>query len=704
MLVLLCIQAYCELALPNYTSDIMDVGLQQGGIEDAVLDTVYADSLAALEMLMTDGEVQTVEGAYGAADEDGIRTLREDADEDALNEILLIPESVLYTLSTSDEYDDVIAELEAAVAAGETPGNDALAVISALQDELSEMTDTYLTQLAVYYVSDEYEAQGVDMDSLRSSYLWKLGGKMLLVACVMMAVSILTGFLSSLVSSKIGRTLRKQVIAKVMTFTSTEMEKFSTASLITRCTNDIQQVQQVPVMLVRTVIYAPILSAGGIVMVVRTSSGMNWIIVLGVIILAACVGVLFGIAMPKFKQMQIMVDRLNLISRELLTGIMPIRAFSREKYEEQRFEKANQDLYKTQLFTNRTMTFMNPVMSFVMNGISVLIVWVGAHRVNAGAMQVGDMTAFITYSMVIVMGFLQIAMVCMQVPRAGIAANRIMEVIRTEVPLHDPEENRDEEIKDAKGEVAFHDVTFCYPGADEPAIEHISFTAEPGKTTAVIGSTGCGKSTLINLIPRFYDVTEGSITLDGVDIRELSQHRLRELLGYVPQKGVLFYGSIESNLKYAGEKVTDADMVRAAEIAQAADFIGEKPKGYQAHISQGGSNVSGGQKQRLSIARAVAAHPKVYLFDDTFSALDYKTDLALRRALAEQTGDSTVIIVAQRISTILHADQIIVLEDGKISGRGTHEELLASCAAYQEIARSQLSQAELEGALKGGMA
>ena len=702
ILVLLCIQAYCDLALPTYTSDILNVGLQQGGIEDAVLDTVQEDSLSQLELFMTDEEAEFVEASYSEADEEGIRTLLDDVDEEELNEILLIPECVIYTLSSDEEYAEVLDQLSMAFAMGALTRDDIQEQLAAVLSQMEDLTDTYLSQIAVYYVSAEYEAQGMDMDAIRNNYLWSIGGRMLLMACGMMAVSILTGLLASIVSSKIGQSLRQQLYEKVMAFTSAEMERFSTASLITRCTNDIQQVQMVSVMLLRMVLYAPILAIGGVIMVAQTAPGMSWVIVLAVAILLVCVIILFTVAMPKFKIMQSKVDRLNLVSRELLTGIMPIRAFSREKHEEERFDEANTDLYRTQLFTNRTMTFMSPVMMFVMNGISVLIVWVGAHGVDEGTMQVGDLTAFITYSMVIVMGFLMIAMVSIMLPRAGVAADRIVEVLNTPITLKDPEQNRDGEAQ--QGVLEFHDVSFCYPGADEPAIEHITFTAEPGKTTAIIGSTGCGKSTLLNLIPRFYDVTEGSITLDGIDIRELSQHRLRELLGYVPQKGVLFSGTIESNLKYGGEQITDSDMTEAAEIAQAVEFISTKPEQYKSPIAQGGTNVSGGQKQRLSIARAIAKHPKVYLFDDSFSALDYKTDLALRQALTAKTADAAVIIVAQRISTILHADQILVLDEGKIVGRGTHEELMETCATYQEIARSQLSDAELAGTAKGGKA
>ncbi|MCD8144890.1 MAG: ABC transporter ATP-binding protein/permease [Oscillospiraceae bacterium] len=709
ILVLLCIQAYCDLALPSYTSDILNVGLQQNGIEDAVPDTIQEDSLATLELFLSDEDAAVVDGWYSQADENGIRTLASEAANDneirsELNDLLMVPECIVYEMSSSEDTAATLEQLQTAISSGMMTKEQLQEQMASAMDELEDMTDTYLSQIAVYYVSAEYEAQGVNMNALRNSYLWSIGLKMLAMALVMMAVSILTDLLASVVASKIGRGLRQAIYEKVMAFTNAEMEQFSTASLITRSTNDIQQVQMVTVMLLRMVAYAPILAIAGIIKVVQTAAGMGWIIVLAVVVLAACMGILFGIAMPKFRQIQKKVDRLNLIARELLTGIMPIRAFSREKHEEARFEEANHDLYKTQLFTNRTMTFMTPVMMFVMNGVSVLIIWVGAHYVDAGTMQVGDMTAFITYSMVIVMGFMMIGMISIMLPRAAVAADRIVEVIETPVTLSDPDQPQDAALSNANGVLAFNDVSFCYPGADEPAIEHITFTAEPGKTTAIIGSTGCGKSTLLNLIPRFYDVTEGSITLDGVDIRQISQHRLRELLGYVPQKGVLFSGTIESNLKYGGPQITDQDMTQAADIAQATEFISGKAEGYQAPIAQGGSNVSGGQKQRLSIARAIAKHPKVFLFDDSFSALDYKTDLTLRKALATQTRDASVIIVAQRISTILHADQIIVLDEGKIVGMGTHEELLNSCGTYQEIARSQLSDAELAGIQKGGEA
>lgn len=692
ILLLLVVQAYCELALPGYTSDLLNVGLQQGGIEDAVLKTVRQDSLATLELFMPQSDVEVIEQAYGEPDEQGIRALSGDADTAAVNGILLMPECMVYQMSENPEIsleqieqnEQLLAQMEETIAG------------------MGDVPDTYLNQIATSYVTQEYEAQGVDMDALRSGYLWSVGGKMLFVSLIMLAASALVGLLAAVTSAKVGQNLREGIYGKVMSFTNAEMERFSTASLITRSTNDIQQIQMVVVMLLRMVAYAPILAIGGILKVMDTGSEMSWIIVLAVVVLSASVGILMGIAYPKFKKMQSLVDRLNLVSRELLTGIMPIRAFSREKHEEQRFDKANRDLYETQLFTNRAMAFMMPIMMFVMNAISVLIVWVGAKYVDLGTVQVGDLTAFITYAMVIVMSFLIISFVAIMLPRAGVAADRIVEVLDMEVTLKDADEVEDEKVANAAGKITFSDVSFKYPGADECAVEHISFTAEPGRTTAIIGSTGCGKSTVLNLIPRFYDVTEGAVLLDDVDIRKISQKRLRELLGYVPQKGMLFSGTVETNLKYAGEDITDEDMKEAAAIAQAEEFISSKPKGYDTVIAQSGTNVSGGQRQRLAIARAIAKHPKVFLFDDSFSALDYKTDLALRNALAEKTKDATVIIVAQRIATILHADQIVVLDDGKIAGIGTHSELLRTCKTYQEIASSQLSEAELSESMEGG--
>lgn len=700
----LVVQAYCDLALPTYTSDILNVGLQQGGIADGVMDTVQADSLETLELFMSDADVQTVEQAYSKPNASGIRTVQADIDHEKVNDALLKPEAMVYQLQNNSKAKVSLDQIQMAVSAGMMTKDQLISQMNEAFSKMGDLTDTYLTEIAVNYVSAEYQAQGIDLNHVRNTYLFTVGGKMLLMAIVMAIAAILVGLIASITSSKVGRDLRASIYEKVMHFTDAEMEKFSTASLITRSTNDIQQIQMVSVMLLRMVLYAPIVAIGGIIMVIKTGSSMGWTIVLAVVVMMACVGTLTGIAMPKFKIMQKLVDRLNLVSREMLTGIMPIRAFSREKHEEQRFDEANQNLYKTQLFTNRTMTFMMPVMMFVMNGISVLIVWVGGHGVDAGTMQVGDLTAFITYSMVIVMGFLMLTMISIMLPRAGVAADRIMEVLDMPISLSDPERPKDAALAQPKGYVTFQDVSFTYPDADEPALSHISFTAEPGKTTAIIGSTGCGKSTIVRLIPRFFDVTEGSIKIDGVDVREMTQHKLRSLMGYVPQKGTLFSGTIESNLKYGGEDISDEDMHQAADIAQATEFIDSKVDRYDSLIAQGGTNVSGGQKQRLSIARAIAKHPKIFLFDDSFSALDYKTDLTLRKELAKQTADATVIIVAQRISTILHADNILVLDEGKIVGSGTHEELLASCETYQEIAKSQLSEAELAGVEKGGRA
>ena len=701
IVLLLIIQAYCDLALPSYTSDLLNVGLQQGGIEDVIPETVRPESLELLKLFMADADAGAVEVAYGPP-QDGVRKLKKDAEREALNSILLIPESAVLQLSSSPEGQEMLGQLTAGVASGAITKDEIRQQLSGAVSQIEGLTDMYLEQVAVVYVSAELRAQEADMDGIRNAYLLRVDGYMLLMALVMALVSVATGFISARASAGIGRDLRERLYSKVMGFTSAEIEKFSTASLITRCTNDIQQVQMLIVILLRMVTYAPILAVAGVIKVIGTGSGMGWIIVAAVIALAVCIAVLFAVAYPKLRVMQQLVDRLNLVSRELLTGVMPIRAFRRQKHEEERFDRANTELMRTQLFTNRVMTFMSPVLMLIMNGVSVLIVWVGGHGVDSGTIQVGDLTAFITYSMVIIMGFLMLSMVSIMLPRAGVAADRIQEVLDTEISLTDPAAPRDRKLSQCRGVLEFDDVTFAYPGADDPVLEHISFTAEPGKTTAIIGSTGCGKSTLIHLIPRFYDVTGGRITLDGVDIRDISQKRLRDLVGYVPQRGILFSGTIESNLKYAGDTVTDSDMREAAEIAQATEFITAKEEGYNSPIAQNGSNVSGGQRQRLSIARAIAKHPGIFLFDDTFSALDYKTDAALRGALAKHVANATVIIVAQRISTILNADQILVMEEGRIVGRGTHQGLLETCETYMEIARGQLSEAEIASALKGG--
>ena len=708
---LLVVQAYCDLSLPDYTSKIVDTGIQQGGIESPVPETVRDTTLQALELLMTEDDAALAEQWYSAPDADGVRTLSHDATA-AMSELenaFATPDVVLYMAAaqnaataagttdtvTPTSYDlDAVATQFAAMA--QAPGaremlQAQLADAAAPQDD--SVADSLSSQ-AMLLVALEYDAQGIAHD-VQMSYLLRTGGQMLALTLLMVAVAIAVGFIASRVSAAIGRDLRRDVFKTVVGYSNAEIEKFSTASLITRTTNDIQQVQFTCVILLRMVAYAPILGIGGILHVASGNTGLEWIIFVAVAALLVLITVLMNVAMPKFKQMQTLVDRLNLVSREILTGIMPIRAFSREKFEEERFDKANTDLMKTQLFTNRTMVAMMPFMTLIMNGTSLLIVWFGGKAMDLGNMQVGEMIAFITYTMQIVMSFLMLSMVAVMLPRAGVAADRIDEVIKTPAAIHDPAAPKALPEGGTKGVVAFNDVSFRYPGSDEDALEHISFTAKPGQTTAIIGSTGCGKSTLLNLIPRFYDVSEGSVTIDGVDVRDMSQAQLHDQLGYVPQKGVLFSGTIDSNLKFGGDHITDADVRGAAEIAQATEFISAKPEGYNAPIAQGGSNVSGGQKQRLSIARAIAKHPQIYLFDDSFSALDYKTDVALRRALKTQTDNATVIIVAQRISTVLHANQILVLDEGRIVGKGTHAQLMESCPEYQEIARSQLSQKEL---------
>ena len=733
---LLFVQAYCDLALPDYTSKIVDTGIQQGGIESPLPQTVRKSTLDALSLLMNEEDAQKLQNAYQYyLQDDGVLQLRTDLTKDertALEEAVTTPDIVLYmaaaqaantpagqnmmgmtglaempSVSTDTETKTIAptaADLDTVcgqfAAMSQMPGFDRSALQKQLNSAMSQLDSTMLENMksqSLLLVQLEYEAQGVARD-VQMRYLFRVGGQMLALTLLMVAVAVAVGFLASRVSAAIGRDLRRETFSSVIGFSNAEIENFSTASLITRTTNDIQQVQFVCVILLRMVAYAPILGIGGVLHVVGSSTGLSWIVVLDVGLLLLLLIFLMNVAMPKFKVMQQLVDRLNLVSREILTGIMPVRAFSREKFEEQRFDKANRELMGTQLFTNRAMVAMMPFMTLIMNGTSLLIVWFGGKAMDAGTMQVGEMIAFITYTMQIVMSFLMLAMVAVMLPRAGVAAERIDEVIRTKATIHDPGEAAAKTAQahtDWQGVVQFEDVSFRYPGADSDALEHISFTAKPGETTAIIGSTGCGKSTLLNLIPRFYDVTGGKVTVDGIDVREMPQAQLHDLLGYVPQKGVLFSGTIASNLKFGGEAITDAQVQKAAAIAQATDFIEAKPEGYQSPIAQGGSNVSGGQKQRLSIARAIAKDPKVYLFDDSFSALDYKTDVTLRRALKAQTDNATVIIVAQRISTVLHANQILVLDEGRLVGKGTHAQLMASCPEYQEIARSQLSQKEL---------
>ena len=717
---LLFVQAYCDLSLPDYTSKIVDTGIQQGGIESPLPETVRQSTLDALSLLMGEEDADALQNAYGYYLQDnGVLKLRSDltdAERTALEEAVTTPDIVLYMAAAQNANAPAGDEAEAMTAAPTAEDLDAVCgqfaamaqmpgfsremiqqQLASAMEQVDETTLSSMASQATLLVSLEYEAQGVSHD-VQMAYLFRVGGQMLALTLLMVVVAILVGLIASRVSASIGRELRRETFSSVIHFSNAEIENFSTASLITRTTNDIQQVQFTCVILLRMVAYAPILGIGGVMHVTQGNTGLAWIIVLDVAALLLLITVLMSVAMPKFKIMQTLVDKLNLVSREILTGVMPVRAFSRESFEEKRFDAASRELMGTQLFTNRAMVAMMPFMTLIMNGTSLLIVWFGGKAMDAGNMQVGEMIAFITYTMQIVMSFLMLAMVAVMLPRAGVAADRIDEVCRTKASIHDPDAATAKpalEKKDWDGVVRFEDVSFRFPGADSDALEHISFTANPGETTAIIGSTGCGKSSLLNLIPRFYDVTGGRVTIDGIDVREMPQEQLHSLLGYVPQKGVLFSGTIESNLKFGGAQITDAGMKKAASIAQATEFIDAKPAGYASPIAQGGSNVSGGQKQRLSIARAIAKEPKIYLFDDSFSALDYKTDVTLRRALKEETDNATVIIVAQRISTVLHANQILVLDDGRLVGKGTHAQLMATCPEYQEIARSQLSQKEL---------
>ena len=693
--VLLICQASCDLTLPQFTSDLVDIGIQQNGIAHAAPAEMRETTMEDLSLFLTDEEQALVSSCYEMSGDRWVRTTDDEDTLEQLDDALSMPMVMLDTLRSSDQIDR--DTLYADIASGEITREHLLGAESQMESQLSDMGGSTITQRAILFTQKEYEALGYDLHEMQMHYLLTTGGKMLALSLVMVAAAILVGLIASRTAAELAMHLRERLFTRVVSFGNEEMTRFSTASLITRSTNDIQQVQMVIVMLLRIVLYAPILGIGGVLRVMRTETGMTWIIAAAVAAVMALVAVLMGVAMPRFRKMQALIDRLNLVAREILTGLPVIRAFSREKHEQARFDAANTDLMRTQMFTNRVMTFMMPCMMLIMNLVTVGIVWFGAHGVELGNMQVGDMMAFITYTMQIIMSFLMISMISIMLPRAGVAADRINEVLATEPRIRDKAKVKDDKLTTCRGEVRFEDVSFRYPDADADVLEHISFTAKPGQTTAIIGSTGAGKSSLLNLIPRFFDVSYGRITIDGIDIRDLSLHRLHEVLGYVPQKGVLFSGDIESNLKFGGADITDEQMEQAAEIAQAAEFIASKPDGYQAPIAQGGTNVSGGQKQRLSIARAIAKNPKIYLFDDSFSALDYKTDAALRRALAERVHDATTIIVAQRISTILHAEQIIVLDEGKVAGIGTHEELMQTCATYQEIARSQLSDKELGG-------
>ena len=699
---LLFLQAYCDLSLPDYTSKIINVGIQQKGIEDGVPEKIRESSLKNLELFMSGEDITDISNAY--RQEDGIYVLHDDItkeERENLNEIFCKPMLMLSGFSSDSEESEAMRS-QMGIPEGADPAEvmaqlppEALAGMTEEMDKkLTEMPESIMTQAAVSFVYEEYEDMGEDVDAIQMKYLLVSGGKMLLMAFIIMMAAISVTFLSARVAASLGHDLRNSVYRKVMSFSSREYHKFSTASLITRSTNDVQQVQMVMAMMFRIVLYAPILGIGGVIRVLNTDASMTWILGVAVVLILAVIILLFMIAMPKFTKLQTLIDKLNLVSREILTGIPVIRAFSREKHEEERFEEANKTLTKTNLFVNRCMTFMMPVMMLIMNGVSVLIIYSGSHAVDNGTMQVGNVMAFIQYAMQIIMSFLMITAMSIMLPRANVAALRIDEILKTEVSIKDPEDP-EHPHKEERGTVEFNHVSFAYPEAGENVLTDIHFKAEKGETVAIIGSTGSGKSTLVNLIPRFYDVTEGSVSIDGVDVRDMSQKELRDCLGYVPQKGVLFSGTIDSNIRYGKTDISEEEVKTAARIAQAQDFIEEKPKGYHSPIAQGGTNVSGGQKQRLSIARAIAKKPEIFIFDDSFSALDFKTDSRLRGALKEHTKDATTIIVAQRISTILHADRIIVLDDGHMAGMGTHAELMKNCEVYRQIAMSQLSEEEL---------
>lgn len=732
IIVLLLVQALCDISLPDYTSKIVNVGIQQGGIENAVPEVIKENELKRLLMFVDDNKRDTVEDSYtlvksgDTSDEkydeyvekypeletENVYVLNKIDKEknEELNEILGKPEMALLAIEKDGEESKKIKEgilkMMPPQAAMVMKDKSLIEIMEAMQKEqldsmkkemfkkFDSMPESIITQSAIAYVNNEYKSIGIDMDNLQSKYILKSGAQMLGIAILSMFVTIIVTFLAAKVAATLGKTLRNNVYEKVMSFSNEEMKKFSTASLITRSTNDIQQIQMMMVMILRFIFYAPMMAMMGIFKVINTNVSMSWIIAVAVICIVFLLGIIFTFVMPKFKLVQKLVDKLNLVSREIITGIMPIRAFSNQKHEEERFEKANGDLTRVNIFVNRIMSCMMPAMMLVMNLIAVLIVYKGTYSIDAGTMQVGDMMAFIQYTMQIIMSFLVIGMMSVMIPRASVSAGRICEVIETEPTIEDPESAK-EFSGNKKGVVEFKNVSFKYPDAEEEILSDISFTAKPGETTAFIGSTGSGKSTLINLIPRFFDVTEGQILVDGADIREVTQKDLRDKIGYVPQKGILFTGTIASNLRYGNTNATDEQIREAAEIAQATEFIDSKPEGFDTEIAQGGTNVSGGQKQRLSIARAIAKNPEIYIFDDSFSALDLKTDAALRKALKKKTGDSTVLIVAQRISTILHAEQIIVLDEGRIVGKGTHEELLKNCEVYKQIALSQLSKEEL---------
>lgn len=725
-LVLLFAQANFELTLPGIMSDIVDVGISQGGIASTVPDEIRESDLSDVELFLSDDETDQVEASFSSADADGVRTFGGTSeDRTELESFIGEAEMLAYQFEQGVSYGEFAQAIERdATAPADTAGNlervfgdtvdisDLSSLVDAgvltkeqlvesrkeLTSSLGDAGESIVQSRAIEFVRQAYEDAGVDLTAVQRDYLFAQGLTMLGYALASAACAILAAFNASRTSAAIGRDVRHRLYERVLDYSPAEMNEFSAASLITRATNDIQQIQMITVMCLRIVLFAPCMGLGAVVRVLATPTGMEWILVVAIVAIAIAIGVLMGVTLPKFRIMQNLVDRNNLIAREILTGIMPIRAFGRQKHEEERYDEANRELTSTYIFTNRCMSLLMPVMMIVMNATTVAIVWFGAHGVDTGGLQVGTLMAYINYVMQVIMSFMILTMISVMLPRAGVAAERVLDVLDTNTSIHNPSPERcvtRENGEGWRGVVSYNDVTFSYPDADVPTLEHISFTARPGKTTAIIGSTGCGKSTLVQLIPRLYDVTEGSITLDGVDIRDIDLEELRRTIGYVPQKRMLFSGTIESNIKYGDESMSDADMVEAARVAQAEEFIDAKPDGYLSPISQGGSNVSGGQNQRLSIARALAIHPKVLVFDDSFSALDYKTDATLRAELTRSASGAAIIIVAQRIATIMHADEILVLDDGRIVGRGTHEELLRSCPEYLEIAKSQLSASEL---------
>lgn len=697
---LLVVQAFTDLALPHYTSDIVDVGIQQSGVEHAATDEMTAKTHDEIAMMLPVDDEQTFRDAYTETD-DGTYKLNDQGkkEQEELDRMVALPLVAIHYSSQIPDLD--LDQVMQAYEAGAIDKQKILDMLDEAKQHMGGMGDSIVDQQAIAAAKAEYESLGYNLSDMQMGYLVRIGLLMLGLAALGMVAAVLVGFIASRTAAKVGATLRSKLFRRVVSFSDAEVQSFSAASLITRGTNDIQLVQMVTVMLLRMVLYAPILAIGGIIMVSRTNLAMSWIIILAVAVIFVLIMVLMRVALPKFQIMQTLIDRVNLVSREILTGLPVIRAFDRQPYEEKRFDEASTKLMKTQLFTNRVMTFMMPLMMLIMNGVSVLIVWVGGSYIDNGTIQTGDLIAFITYAMVIIMSFLMIGMISIMLPRADVAAQRVNEVLETKPTICDPaaDKARDAELR-RSGEgatIAFNDVSFRYGDSKECVLEHIDFTAEPGKTTALIGSTGSGKSTVIKLIERFYDVTEGSVTIDGADVRDVTQQALREQLGYVPQKAFLFSGTIESNVAYADEGMPVDRIREAVDIAQASEFVASKEEGLGTRVSQGGSNVSGGQRQRLAIARALATEARAYLFDDSFSALDYKTDAALRQELHTRLGGKTVVIVAQRISTVLHADRIVVLDDGRIVGQGTHEELMETCEEYREIAMSQLSEAELNG-------